>query len=133
MKKNIIILILSIAVVILGLLLWRSYTSNDNYNIKPKPANTKVVPKENPYKGAHITTIIIPSENNTFGYDISINGAVLVHQSSRPGMSGNKGFDTKEQAQKVADLVIKKIRNNEMPPTVTMKELEKIINSSKCK
>jgi len=50
-------------------------------------------------------------------------GSVLVHQPSRPGLSGNAGFATEEDAMKVAELVIKKIRNNEMPPTVKVEEL----------
>ena len=36
---------------------------------------------------------------------------------------GNEGFTTKEQAQTVAEFVVKKIRNNEMPPTVTIEDL----------
>jgi hypothetical protein len=40
-----------------------------------------------------------------------------------PHLPGNEGFTTKERAQKVADLVMKKIKNNEMPPTVTIEEL----------
>ncbi|HQP50899.1 MAG TPA: DUF4907 domain-containing protein [Syntrophorhabdaceae bacterium] len=35
----------------------------------------------------------------------------------------NEGFRTRQQAQKVADLAVKKIRNNEIPPTVTIEEL----------
>lgn len=79
--------------------------------------------KINPYANAKIITKIIPSANKTFGYDILVNGKLLVHQSSIPALPGNDGFRTKEQAQKVADFVVKKIRNNEMPPTVTIKDL----------
>jgi len=78
----------------------------------------------NPYKDAEIKAVIIPSENNTFGYDIYLYDAILIHQPSRPGLPGNIGFATEEDAIKVAELVIKKIRNNEMPPTVTVEELE---------
>lgn len=52
-----------------------------------------------------------------------MNGKLLVHQPSIPALPGNDGFRTKEQAQRVADFVVKKIRNNEMPPTVTIKDL----------
>ena len=76
-----------------------------------------------PYRDAEIKAEIIPSENNTFGYDIYIYGSVIVHQPSRPGLPGNAGFASKEDAMKVAELVIKKIRNNEIPPTVTIEEL----------
>ena len=80
----------------------------------------------NPYRDADIKAVIIPAENNTFGYDIFVNGAVLVHQPSRPGLPGNTGFVTEVDAMEVAKLVVKKIRNNEMPPTVTIEELREL-------
>ncbi|MCL2289557.1 MAG: DUF4907 domain-containing protein [Bacteroidetes bacterium] len=45
----------------------------------------------------------------------------------------NIGFITEKDAMKVAELVVKKIRNNEMPPTVTIQELQELevtLNSS---
>jgi hypothetical protein len=78
---------------------------------------------KNPYTLADITTKIIPSVNNTFGYDILLYGRPFVHQPNIPGLPGNEGFATQERAQAVADLVKKKIRDNEMPPTVTIEEL----------
>ena len=55
----------------------------------------KEAKQNNPYAKAQIITKIIPSENNTFGYDILVNGKTLVHQPSIPAMSGNRGFSTK--------------------------------------
>ena len=89
-------------------------------------ADETVKQKDNPYANAEITIKIIPSANNTFGYDILLYGKPLVHQPSIPGLPGNDGFTTKEKAQKVAELVLKKIRNNEMPPTVTIEELNNL-------
>lgn len=89
-------------------------------------ADETVKQKDNPYANAEITIKIIPSTNNTFGYDILLYGKPLVHQPSIPGLPGNDGFTTKERAQKVAELVLKKIRNNEMPPTVTIDELNSL-------
>ena len=80
-------------------------------------------PQKNPYEKAEITTKIIPSANKTFGYDILLYGRPLVHQPNIPGLPGNDGFTTKERAQKVAEFVVKKIRKNEMPPTVTIEDL----------
>ena len=79
--------------------------------------------QDNPYAKAEITTKIIPSANNTFGYDILVYGKPLVHQPTIPGLPGNEGFTTRERAQKAAEFVVKKIRNNEMPPTVTIEDL----------
>jgi hypothetical protein len=82
--------------------------------------------QKNPYANAEITTKIIPSANNTFGYDILLFGRPLVHQPHIPGLPGNEGFSTKEKAQTVAEFVVKKIRNSEMPPTVTIEDLNTI-------
>ena len=79
--------------------------------------------KPNPYKDADISIKIIPSSNKTYGYDIILYGKPLVHQPSIPGLLGNEGFTTKERAQKVAEFVVNKIRNNEMPPKVSMEDL----------
>ena len=83
----------------------------------------EVKQQKNPYANAEITIKIIPSANNTFGYDILLYGRPLVHQPNIPGLPGNEGFTTKERAQTVAEFVVKKIRNNEMPPTVTIEDL----------
>jgi hypothetical protein len=79
--------------------------------------------QKNPYANAELTIKIIPSANNTFGYDILLYGRPLVHQPNIPGLPGNEGFSTKERGQTVAEFVVKKIRNNEMPPTVTIEDL----------
>lgn len=81
---------------------------------------------KNPYANAQITTKIIPAARKTFGYDILLYEKPLVHQPNIPGLPGNEGFATKERAQKVAEFVVKKIRNNEMPPTVTIEDLNKM-------
>ena len=94
--------------------------------VKPE-AKPEVQPEtkqqENPYAKADITIKILPSANNTFGYDILLYNRPLVHQPNIPGLPGNEGFTTKERAQTVAEFVVKKIRNNEMPPTVTIENL----------
>ena len=79
--------------------------------------------QKNPYANAEISTKIIPSAKKTFGYDILLYGRPLVHQPNIPGLPGNEGFTTRERAQTVTEFVVKKIRKNEMPPTVTIKDL----------
>jgi hypothetical protein len=86
-------------------------------------ANKEVKEQKNPYGNAEITIKIIPAANNTFGYDILIYDRPLVHQPNIPGLPGVEGFTTKKRAQTVAEFVVKKIKKNEMPPTVTMDDL----------
>ncbi len=83
----------------------------------------EVKEQKNPYANAEITIKTIASAKKTFGYDILLYGRPLVHQPTIPGLPGNEGFTTKERAQTVAEFVVKKIRNNEMPPTVTIEDL----------
>ena len=104
-----------------------NFSAKQNVKETNTPKNQQISEQDNPYKDAEIRAVVISSENNTFGYDIYLYDAILIHQPSRPGLSGNAGFATTEDAMKVAEFVIKKIHNNEMPPTITLKELEKLV------
>ena len=57
------------------------------------------------------TYSIIPSVQNTWGYDIFMGKQLLIHQPCVPGLSGNKGFQDKITAEKAAKLATKKITN----------------------
>ena len=56
----------------------------------------------------------------------------MIHQTSAPALPGNEGFKTKEDATKIALLVIEKIRKGEMPPTISIDEMKKlgVVNNS---
>ena len=69
---------------------------------------------------------IIVAADNTFGYDIFQNNRMVIHQPIIPGTSGAHGFKTKSDAEKVAQLVMQKMKNGERRPTVTSEELNKI-------
>jgi hypothetical protein len=84
------------------------------------------LPSDETIKNKNIIAMVIPTVNNTWGYDISIGKKLVIHQPSIPGIPGNEGFKTKTAAQKTADFVITKIKKGEMPPTVTMEELKKL-------
>lgn len=78
------------------------------------------------FKNITITSKLIPAYNNTWGYDILVESKLMIHQPAIPGIPGNEGFKTKKAAQKVADLVVNKIKKGEMPPSVTIEELKKL-------
>lgn len=69
---------------------------------------------------------IVPTINNTWCYDIYKNSKMLIHQTNMPGLPGNEGFKKKSDAGKVARLVIKKLKNGEMPPSVTADEMKNL-------
>jgi len=97
-----------------------------NEPIKENKFEKKIESAPNPYLNSKIEYKIVNSENGTFGYDILIEGRTTIHQPSIPGMSGNNGFRTKEQAERTAKFVISKIQKNIMPPTITIQELDSL-------
>ena len=66
------------------------------------------------------------NQKPAYGYNIIMDSHVFIHQPSIPSIAGNKGFTTKEQAQRVASLVVYKLTHNIMPPSVTPKELDSL-------
>lgn len=72
-----------------------------------------------------ITSRIFESELGGYGYDILVNDTVFIHQPHIPALNDYVGFPTEDKARQIADLVITKIRNHELPPSVTYEELVK--------
>jgi hypothetical protein len=77
-------------------------------------------------KNAKISYKIIPAAKHTWGYDIYNGTKLFVHQPTIPALPGNKGFDTKQAAEKVAKKVIEKIQKGEMPPSITIDEMKQM-------
>lgn len=59
-----------------------------------------------------------------FGFDILHEGRTLIHQPIIPARQGNNGFMSERDAIIVATLMVTKIRNNIMPPTISVEELD---------
>lgn len=78
------------------------------------------------FSKTNLTYRIILAPHNTWCYDVYSNGKRIIHQPSVPGMSGDEGFKSKERAEKVARLVVGKIRKGQMPPTVEILEMKKL-------
>ena len=69
---------------------------------------------------------LIPVANNTWGYQIIVSKRLMIHQRTIPGVPGNEGFKSKEAAEKVAKLVIEKIRSGMIPPAVSLDEMKNL-------
>jgi hypothetical protein len=102
-----------------------SFTLNAQTKTVQSPAVAKP-PSTETQKNANYSYTIIPSQNKTWGYDILMEKRLFIHQASAPGLPGNEGFKTKANAEKVAKLVIEKLKKGEMPPTVTIEEMKKL-------
>ena len=69
---------------------------------------------------------IIPAPGNTYGYEILVGNKVLICQRNIPGRAGNLGFKKKSDAKKAALLMLKKLSQGIMPPTIERHELEEL-------
>ena len=78
------------------------------------------------YANTKLTYKIIDAPGHTYCYDVYGDGRLMIHQTSAPGLPGNQGFKTKAAAEKVAQLVISKIKKGEMPPTISVEEMKKL-------
>ena len=83
-------------------------------------------PAASAYANTKLTYKIIDASKHTYGYDVLADGQLAIHQTSVPALPGNEGFKTKEDATKVALLVIEKIKKGEMPPTISTAEMKKL-------
>ena len=75
---------------------------------------------------ADIQYFIIKSDQSTFGYIIFLDGNPVIEQKTIPSLPGNLGFKNTHDGGKVAELVIKKMKDGEMPPTLNDNDLKKI-------
>ena len=75
---------------------------------------------------SNITYEVIVAEGGSFGYDVFADGKKLIHQPNIPGQPGTAGFKSRMDAEKVAKLVIRKIKNREIAPAVTEQELRNL-------
>lgn len=77
----------------------------------------------NPYEHSEIIAVTIEGEEG-FGYDIFVDGRPYIHQTNIPAVGGTAGFKSESDAQAAAELVISKIRQGILPPTVSIEELQ---------
>lgn len=97
----------------------------------PVPSSHKVPQQDIVNSNVKVTYKIINSIDSTFGYNIFIDDKIFIHQPVIPATNGNLGFKSAQDAKKVAEFVKYKIEHGEMPPRVSIEELEKLSNNHK--
>ena len=102
-----------------------AFLMNARSNPDQQKGSAKVPDGKMP-KNVSYTYTLIPAENKTWCYDIYMDKKLFIHQPSIPGLPGNEGFKTKADAEKIAKLVIDKIKKGEMPPSITIEEMKKL-------
>jgi PBP1b-binding outer membrane lipoprotein LpoB len=97
--------------------------SNNSTQQSQEQQNDK---KETVLNTVDIKTFPNDTPLNGFGYDIFIDNKLMVHQPNIPAVAGNRGFASQEEANKIGSFVAHKIKNNIMPPSVTVQELDSL-------
>ena len=130
-KKTYIIIIISLCFQACGLNKTSSPNIQDiaqNPNIsKQTEITTEVDTQETvPTNSSGLSFKIIPVEGGGYGYEVLKGQNPLIRQLTIPGRAGNQGFATEALAEKIAKVVIHKIKHYQMPPSVTSKELDSL-------
>ena len=63
---------------------------------------------------------------NGWGYRIFVNNTLYIEQLNIPAIEGIKPFKDSKQAQKMAEVVIKKVQKSADFPTISVKELDSL-------
>ena len=131
-KENLIIILLIVAIILISynsVVLTKNNCKKQEDTV-PLQQNLPLVEQNistvNPFENADLKVEIIKNTDGTFGYQVLYNSSAMVSQPNIPGMPGNAGFTTKEKAEKVGDLIVSKIKKNQMPPTVSIQELDSL-------
>ncbi|MBK9457239.1 MAG: DUF4907 domain-containing protein [Bacteroidetes bacterium] len=90
---------------------------------KTEQQPTKKHASHHPVEAEKIVRIETFKIDNGWGYDIYLNNEKYIHQQYIPSVNGMHTFVSEAEAYRVAELVVEKINNNLMPPTISIDEL----------
>lgn len=94
----------------------------------PTQANANPQP---PNVSGDITYQLFPVNDSTgrtsgWGYDLFVNGKRTIHQGIIPAVPGNNAFSTENDARKVAELAVDKMKKSGSLPTITVEDLDSL-------
>ena len=60
-----------------------------------------------------------------WGYDVLVNDSIFIHQEQMPAVEGKRAFTSEADAAKVANLIVQRIKNRQLP-TVYLRDLDSL-------
>ncbi len=96
------------------------YNADSSHKIKAQQKN--LLAKQ--YAKKELTMLVTTQGKGQYGYYIFCDGNLMIDQKSIPAVAGNNGFKTIKEASIIAKLAIKKIKQGEELPTITIEELK---------
>ncbi|HRU61044.1 MAG TPA: DUF4907 domain-containing protein [Bacteroidia bacterium] len=90
----------------------------------PPPATSRPEPAE---AGVWSVRTFSNSDGNSgYGFDILNGEKIYVHQPTIPAVQGVRGFSSEANAKACGELMVYKIRNGILPPSVSVAELDSL-------
>ena len=62
--------------------------------------------------------------SNGWGYEVYVDNKLYIKQENIPGVSGFQYFKTKEDALKIGNLIVEKMKHGKKFPAVSLEELK---------
>lgn len=72
------------------------------------------------------TMEVIENAEFGWGYQLFKDGKLMIDQKHIPAIQGEKGFSSKEKAEITGNYILRKIKNGDFPPTVSVQELDSL-------
>ena len=94
-----------------------------NYKNEVPEESLKII---NPFNNASLSFETFKMEGKGWGFDVYINGSLFIHQDEIPAPGVVKRYESEEDAVKAAGLIISKIKQNILPPLISVSELDSI-------
>lgn len=88
--------------------------------------NTPGIEKSTQKINPEYTVLTVENSTSDWGYQLLKDGQLMIDQKHIPAIQGNRGFATKELAEKTANYILEKIKKGEFPPTVSVEELDSL-------
>lgn len=89
-------------------------------------AESVVVQTDTTYRFTIIAINTTSTAGQTYGYNIYQKDKLIIHQPHIPAVKGNVGFISKVEAERVALLVIHKLKKGIRPPSVSQRDLQEL-------
>ncbi len=75
---------------------------------------------------ADLKIVIINVADKRYGYQIISDGNMLIEEKSIPAIAGYIGFINEEEARRVAEFALQRIKAGEMPPSISIEDLKRL-------
>jgi hypothetical protein len=96
--------------------------SNDPKEVLNNKKTTLIKNKTAP----EYTYLTVQNQNSEWGYQLFKDGQLMINQQNIPAVQGNKGFSSKNDAEKIARFILEKVKKGEFPPTISVEELDSL-------